>query len=42
MLVRDLYLDCFHYDESLLAHTIHHLVAEEKVSLDDSNGLIPS
>jgi hypothetical protein len=36
MLVRDLYLNCFYYDESLLAHTIHHLVAEEKISLDDS------
>jgi hypothetical protein len=26
----------FHYEESLLAHTIHHLLSEKKISLDDS------
>jgi hypothetical protein len=35
MLVRDVYLDCFTYGESSLAHYIHHLLAEKKISLDD-------
>ncbi|WP_066066874.1 hypothetical protein [Neobacillus soli] len=35
MLVKDVYLDCFHFEESPLAHYIHHLLAEKKISLDD-------
>jgi hypothetical protein len=35
MLVRDVYLDCFYYEESTLDHYIHHLLAEKKISLDD-------
>ena len=36
MIVKDLYLDCFRYEESSLAHYIHHLLAEQKISLDDN------
>jgi hypothetical protein len=35
MLVKDLYLYCIRYEESSLAHYIHHLLAEKKISLDD-------
>jgi hypothetical protein len=35
MLVRDVYLYCIRNEESSLAHCIHHLLAEKKVSLDD-------
>jgi hypothetical protein len=35
MVVKDVYLDCFHFEESPLAHYIHHLLAEKKISLDD-------
>jgi hypothetical protein len=35
MLVKDVYLDSFYYEESTLAHFIHHLLAEKKISLDD-------
>jgi hypothetical protein len=35
MIVKDLYMDCFRYDESSLAHYIYHLLAEKKISLDD-------
>jgi hypothetical protein len=35
MIVNDLYMDCFRYEESALAHYIHHLLTEKKISLDD-------
>ncbi|MDR7002181.1 hypothetical protein [Neobacillus niacini] len=35
MLVKDLYQDCLLYQESSLAHYIHHLLLEKKVSLND-------
>ena len=35
MVVKDLYMDCFYYEESSLAHYIHHLLAEQKITLDD-------
>ncbi|PGY09145.1 hypothetical protein [Bacillus sp. AFS031507] len=35
MIVKDLYMDCFRYEESSLAHSIYHLLAEQKISLDD-------
>jgi hypothetical protein len=35
MLVRELYMDCFQYEEPILAHYLHHLLEEEKISLDD-------
>ncbi|WP_144553444.1 hypothetical protein [Bacillus sp. X1(2014)] len=35
MSVKDLYMDCFRYEESTLAHYIYHLLAEKKISLDD-------
>ncbi|NHC41565.1 hypothetical protein G6549_16535 [Bacillus sp. MM2020_1] len=35
MIVKDLYMDCFRYEESALAHYIHHLLAEKKISLED-------
>lgn len=40
MLVRDVYLDCITYEESFLAHYIHHLLAEKKLSLDDDSSKI--
>lgn len=40
MLVRELYMDCFHYEESILAHYLHHLLEEEKISLDDDISMI--
>lgn len=36
MLVKDVYLDAVMYEESALAHLIHHLITERKVSLEDS------
>jgi hypothetical protein len=35
MLVRDVYLDSLRYEESSLAHCIHHLLEEKKISLED-------
>ncbi|WP_442600002.1 hypothetical protein [Neobacillus sp. D3-1R] len=35
MLVRDVYLYCFQNEETSLAHCIHHLLAEKKITLDD-------
>jgi hypothetical protein len=35
MLVKEAYLDSLLYEESALAHYIHHLLAEKKISLDD-------
>lgn len=35
MIVKDLYMDCFRYQESTLAHCIYHLLAEQKISLDE-------
>jgi hypothetical protein len=35
MLVRDVYLDSLRYEETSLAHCIHHLLKEKKISLDD-------
>lgn len=35
MSVKDLYMDCFRYEESTLAHYIYHLLAEKKISLED-------
>ncbi|MHC0038817.1 hypothetical protein [Pseudoneobacillus sp. C159] len=35
MLIRELYLDSIHYDESVLAHFIYHLLKEKKIALDD-------
>ncbi|MFP5115891.1 hypothetical protein ACSU64_26585 [Bacillaceae bacterium C204] len=35
MIVKDLYMDCFRYEESALAHYIYHLLAENKISLED-------
>jgi hypothetical protein len=36
MVVKDLYQDCFRFEESSLAHYIYHLLAEQKISLDDN------
>ncbi|WP_286228529.1 hypothetical protein [Neobacillus mesonae] len=36
MLVKELYLDSLHFEESTLAHYIYYLLAEQKVSLDDN------
>jgi hypothetical protein len=35
MLVRDVYLDSLRYEETSLAHCIHHLLEEKKIALDD-------
>ncbi|WHY65026.1 hypothetical protein [Neobacillus sp. SuZ13] len=35
MIVKELYMDCFRYEESSLAHYIYHLLAEKKISLED-------
>lgn len=35
MLVRDVYLDCIIFEESSLAHCLHHLLEENKISLED-------
>ncbi|MBZ5753650.1 hypothetical protein [Metabacillus rhizolycopersici] len=36
MIVKDLYLDSIRFEESSLAHYIHHLLEEGKNSLDDN------
>ncbi|MCM3569319.1 hypothetical protein [Neobacillus mesonae] len=36
MLVKDVYLDCFRFEESTLAHYIYHLLAEKKITLGDN------
>ncbi|PFP30644.1 hypothetical protein COJ96_04360 [Bacillus sp. AFS073361] len=36
MIVKELYMDCFRYEESSLAHYIYHLLAEKKISLEDN------
>ncbi|MDR7240502.1 hypothetical protein [Neobacillus drentensis] len=35
MIVKDLYMDCFYYEETSLAYYIHHLLAKQKISLND-------
>ncbi|WP_235824874.1 hypothetical protein [Bacillus salipaludis] len=35
VIVEELYQDCFHYNESSLAHYIYHLLEEQKISLKD-------
>lgn len=35
MLVREAYIDAIMYEESTLAHLIHHLISERKVNLED-------
>ncbi|MFD2445460.1 hypothetical protein ACFSO7_15955 [Bacillus sp. CGMCC 1.16607] len=35
MLVKEVYLDCFTNEYSSLAHYLYHLLAEEKILLDD-------
>jgi hypothetical protein len=35
MVVKEVYRDCIMYEESALAHYIHHLLAEKKLSLED-------
>jgi hypothetical protein len=35
MFVKDLYVDCFHYEEFSLAYYIHHLLVEKKISMED-------
>lgn len=35
MIVKELYLDCIRFEYSSLAHLIHHLLAEQKISLED-------
>ena len=35
MIVKDLYHDCLIYERSQLAHCIHHLLVEKKISLND-------
>ncbi|PFP27660.1 hypothetical protein COJ96_15705 [Bacillus sp. AFS073361] len=35
MSVKDLYMECLRYEESTLAHYIHHLLAAKKISLED-------
>lgn len=36
MLVKDVYQECLCLEESPLAHYIHHLLIEKKISLDDN------
>lgn len=36
MIVKDLYFDSIHFEETSLAHYIHHLLEEQKISLDDN------
>lgn len=36
MNVKELYLDCLRFEEYSLVHYIHHLLAEQKISLDDN------
>lgn len=40
MLVKDMYQDCFLFEESSLAHYIYHLLAEKKISLEDDSSKI--
>jgi hypothetical protein len=35
MLVKDVYLESLRYEETSLAHCIHHLLEEKKISLED-------
>ncbi|WP_239094188.1 hypothetical protein [Bacillus sp. B15-48] len=35
MLIKDVYLDSITYEQSSLAHYLYHLLAEQKISLDD-------
>jgi hypothetical protein len=35
MLVKDMYQNCLLYEEFALAHYIHHLLLEKKISLED-------
>ncbi|MFJ5761904.1 hypothetical protein ACIQAA_22845 [Neobacillus sp. NPDC093182] len=35
MIVKDAYLDSLRFEETALAHYIHHLLLEKKISLDD-------
>jgi hypothetical protein len=35
MIIEELYVDCFRYEMSPLAHCIYHLLEEKKISLDD-------
>jgi hypothetical protein len=37
MLVKDLYLESIRFEQSSLAHYIHHLLAEKKISLGDNS-----
>jgi hypothetical protein len=36
MFVSEIYLDCLRYEESTLAHYLHHLLTEKKLSLNDN------
>ncbi|WML26775.1 hypothetical protein [Neobacillus sp. OS1-33] len=36
MIVKELYMDCFYYEEASLGYYIHHLLAEQKITLDDN------
>ncbi|OIK09408.1 hypothetical protein BIV60_24010 [Bacillus sp. MUM 116] len=40
MLVKDLYQDCLLFEETSLAHYIYHLLAKEKISLEDDSSKI--
>jgi hypothetical protein len=40
MLVKDLYFDCIQNEISYVAHSIYHLLAEEKLSLNDDSSKI--
>lgn len=40
MIVKDLYFDAIRLEESTLAHYIHHLLVEQKISLDDHKSKI--
>jgi hypothetical protein len=35
MIVKELYMDCFYYEEASLAYYIHHLLTEKKITLND-------
>jgi len=35
MSVKDIYMNCLRYEESTLAHYIHHLLAAKKIALED-------
>ena len=36
MIVKDLYFDSIRFEETSLAHYIHHLIEEQKITLDDN------